>query len=94
MPIPFVQKIDFYSVEVGALYWHSKYPWKRHYQVFDYGGPYHVETSPLICSENQWTSFYMIGTSVMKWLNPVPLKRSKSKSRYKKVAVKTLTVLF
>ena len=26
----------------------------------------HIETSPLICRANQWTSFYMIGTSVMK----------------------------
>ena len=31
-------------------------------------GPYHIETSPLICTTNQWTSFYMIGTSVMKGL--------------------------
>ena len=30
------------------------------------GGPYHIETSSLICSENQWTDFYMIMTSVMK----------------------------
>ena len=37
------------------------------------GSPYHIETSPLICSANQWTGFYMIGTSVMKelnWLTP------------------------
>ena len=27
-----------------------------------------METSPLICFENQWTSFYMVGTSVMKEL--------------------------
>ena len=25
-----------------------------------------IETSPLICSANQWTSFCIIGTSVMK----------------------------
>ena len=31
-------------------------------------GPYHIETSPVICSANQWTGFYMIGTSVMKEL--------------------------
>ena len=31
-----------------------------------YGGSYHIETSPLICRANQWTDFYMIGTSVMK----------------------------
>ena len=31
-------------------------------------GPYHIETSPLICSMNQWTGFYMIGGSVMNEL--------------------------
>ena len=29
---------------------------------------YHIEISPLICRANQWTGFYMIGTSVMKEL--------------------------
>ena len=38
------------------------------YQIYD-GGLYHIEISPLICSTNQWTRFYMIGTSVMKELN-------------------------
>ena len=33
------------------------------------GGPHHIETSLLICSENQWTSFSMIETSVAKELN-------------------------
>ena len=32
------------------------------------GGPYHIETSPLICKANQWAGFYMIGTSVIKEL--------------------------
>ena len=32
------------------------------------GGPYHIETSPLICSANQWTGVYMIGTSLMQKL--------------------------
>ena len=27
-----------------------------------------IETSPMICSANQWTSFYMIGTTLMKEL--------------------------
>ena len=36
------------------------------------GGRYHIETSPLICSANQWTSFYMIWASVMKELNSLP----------------------
>ena len=33
--------------------------------------PYHIETIPLICSANQWISFYMIGTSVTKELNKI-----------------------
>ena len=32
------------------------------------GGPYHIETSPLISRANQWTGFYMIGSSIMKKL--------------------------
>ena len=31
--------------------------------------PNHIETNPLICSANQWTGFYMLGTSVMIELN-------------------------
>ena len=29
-------------------------------------GRYHIEPSPLICSANQWTRFYMITAPVMK----------------------------
>ena len=36
--------------------------------LFHDGGPYHIETIPLICRANQWNGFYMIGTSVMKEL--------------------------
>ena len=36
--------------------------------TFHDGGPYHIETSPLIYRANQWTDFYMIGTTVMKEL--------------------------
>ena len=32
-------------------------------QLFHDRGRYHIETSPLICSSNQWTSFYMICSS-------------------------------
>ena len=32
------------------------------------GGPYHTEPSALICFANEWNSFYMIGTSIMKEL--------------------------
>ena len=30
--------------------------------------PFHIETSPLICSANQCTGFYMITVSVLKEL--------------------------
>ena len=29
-----------------------------------------IETSPLICSANQWTGFYVTETYVIKELNP------------------------
>ena len=31
-------------------------------------GTNYIETTPLICYVNQWTGFYMIGTSAMKEL--------------------------
>ena len=37
--------------------------------IFHDGGPYHIKASSLICSANQWTGFYMVGTSVMKESN-------------------------
>ena len=37
-------------------------------QLFRDGGPQDIETSPLICTANQWTGFNMIGTSVTKLL--------------------------
>ena len=40
----------------------------RSVYLFDDVGPYHIETSTLICPANQWTGFYMRGTSVMKEL--------------------------
>ena len=46
----------------------------RHYlqnncdERFHDEGPYHTETSPLICSANQWTGLYMTWTSTMKRL--------------------------
>ena len=38
-------------------------------KLFHDRGPYHIETSSLICSVNQSTGFYMIGTSVIKELS-------------------------
>ena len=46
-------------------------------ELFHDAGPCHTETSPLICSPNHWTGFYMIGTSVM-----IDLKKNKQKSEY------------
>ena len=43
--------------------------WSMIFELFHDGGRYHIETSPLICSANQWAGFYMITTSVMKELN-------------------------
>ena len=37
-------------------------------QLFHDGGRYHIETSPLTCSANQRTGFYMISASIMKEL--------------------------
>ena len=41
---------------------------KEYDLLFHDEGPYHTETSPLVCLANQWTCFYMTGTSVMKEL--------------------------
>ena len=37
--------------------------------VFHDGETYNIESSSLIYSANQWTGFYMIGTSFIKELN-------------------------
>ena len=37
-------------------------------EVFHDGSPYHIDTSPMVCTANQWIGSYMIGTSVMKEL--------------------------
>ena len=39
------------------------------------GGPYHIETTPLIRRANKWFGFCMIGTSVMKELRLSEFKR-------------------
>ena len=36
--------------------------------TFHDGGRYHIETRPVMCSANQWTGFYMITASAMKYL--------------------------
>ena len=39
------------------------------FYFFNDGGSYHIETTPLNCRANQWTSLYMIETSVVKELS-------------------------
>ena len=46
-------------------------PWCSLVQLFHGAGPYHTETSPLICSGNQLAGFYMIETSAMKGLSVI-----------------------
>ena len=41
------------------------------FTIFHDGGPYHIETSPLICRADHWNGFYVIGTSVMKELKNI-----------------------
>ena len=43
-------------------------PYPTFTQLLHDGGPYHIATTPMIYGANQWTGFYMIGTSVMKEL--------------------------
>ena len=38
---------------------------------FHDGIPYHIETSPSICTESQWTGFFMKRTTVMKDLKDI-----------------------
>ena len=53
--------------EVGGIN-HTQYLLMYLIQLFCERGPYHIETSPLICRANQCTGFHMIGTTVMKEL--------------------------
>ena len=55
-------------------------------EVYD-GSPYHIETSPLICSAKQWTCFFMIGTSVMKELRVI--ERAQPNSATKCITLKS-----
>ena len=51
-------KVFYKNINLPKLF---QYPWFFHDE-----GPYHIETSPLICKANQKTGFYMIKTSAMK----------------------------
>ena len=66
------------------LYWLARlFAWKKvisflklaylYFLLFHDGGHYHIEISPLVCSANHWTGFYVIETSVMKELSTTSL---------------------
>ena len=62
--------IDFHTL-ITYKSWHSLYLYIIHWLTLIHhhdGDRYHIETSPSICSENQWTGFYMITASVWKGL--------------------------
>ena len=67
-------------------------------QLFHDGGRYHIETSPLICSANQWTGFYMITASVMKeleWMNTLKAEFNGNRIKWNffqeiNIAIKTM----
>ena len=54
---------------VVIIYFLHDHIQSRDIYFFHDGGRYHIETSPLICRANQWTSFYIVTASVMKELN-------------------------
>ena len=60
------------NLQTATSYFHQKnciFPvFLLTFSLFHDGGRYDKETSPLICSANQWTGFYMITASVMKEL--------------------------
>ena len=56
--------------EIGRQKWEFlKIGWFRYIDLTLHAGSlYHLETNPSIFRANQWSSFYMIGISVMKEL--------------------------
>ena len=72
------------------------YIWESFLQLFYAGDRYHIETSPLTCSANQWTGFYMIAASVMKELSRnyytenCTLKKKKIKKEECKLSIKII----
>ena len=63
--IIFFLLLSFCGVKICTLFTFFNVYFFSCFELFHDGGPYHLETSPLICRGNQWTGFYMIGTPVM-----------------------------
>ena len=64
-----VYYVVFFSYTVYFIIDLASHSWGNSHWLFHDGGLYHIENSPLICRANQWTGFYMIGTSAMKELS-------------------------
>ena len=64
------------------LFWYSRYCGNQFHECspkyLTLSFPYHIEASPLIGRANQWTGFYIIGTSVIKELMRYVLNRKAS----------------
>ena len=60
-------------------------------QLLHDGGRYHIETSPLICSVNQRTGFYMITAFVMKEFSVNPHKIVKHTQTIRRLLLKVNT---
>ena len=54
------------AADIFATQIHSDIFEKVLSKLFHDRGSYQIETSPLICSANQWTGFYMMGPYVIK----------------------------
>ena len=59
--------LDFCKFQPSVAY--ESVAHKKACNCLTLSGLYHIETSPLIYSTNQWTGVYMIGTSLMKEFN-------------------------
>ena len=74
-------KAEFYLISIFLFTEYTSHDFYKHLRwgvlqqqnrlLFHNGGRYHIKTSPLICSANQWTRLYMITASVMKELTIV-----------------------
>ena len=57
------------DLSLGSKYASARHPFcSNSFALSHNRGPYHIETSLLICRTNEWTGFYMIATSVIKEL--------------------------
>ena len=56
----------------------NEYMQEAMHYLFHDGGSCRIETSPLICSANQWTVFCIVGTYIMKDSRPLSSTYTKS----------------